>query len=113
MKILVLSDIHGNWPALQAVLRAEPDADRILCLGDLVNYGPQPAECVAWAMGLDPRSRVLQGNHDLAFSTGAYPGGSAAYELMTESMQAATAPFLGAEMLRFLGGLQPLQRFRW
>ena len=50
MKILLVSDIHGNWPALQAVLAAEPEADQILCLGDLVNYGPQPAECVAWAM---------------------------------------------------------------
>jgi predicted phosphodiesterase len=45
MKVLVLSDIHGNWPALQAVLQAEPDAEQIICLGDLVNYGPQPAEC--------------------------------------------------------------------
>jgi Calcineurin-like phosphoesterase len=41
MKCLILSDIHGNWPALQAVLAAEPAADQILCLGDLVNYGPQ------------------------------------------------------------------------
>jgi protein phosphatase len=37
MKILLLSDIHGNWPALQAVLAAEPDTDQILCLGDLVS----------------------------------------------------------------------------
>jgi hypothetical protein len=51
MKVLILTDIHGNWPALQAVLQAEPDADRILCLGDLVNYGPQPGECVRWAGG--------------------------------------------------------------
>jgi predicted phosphodiesterase len=50
MKILILSDIHGNWAALQAVLAAEPDVDQILCLGDLVNHGPQPAQCVAWAM---------------------------------------------------------------
>jgi putative phosphoesterase len=113
MKILVLSDVHGNWPALQAVLRAEPDANRILCLGDLVNYGPQPVECVAWAMGLDARSRVLQGNHDLAFSAGTSPGTSAAYELITEAMQAATAPLLSPEMRRFLGGLEPLQKFRW
>ena len=50
MKILLVSNIHGNWPALQAVLHAEPDVNQILCLGDLVNYGPQPVECVAWAM---------------------------------------------------------------
>jgi hypothetical protein len=49
MKLPIVSDIHGNWPALRAVMEAEPDADRTLCLGDLVNYGPQPTECVAWA----------------------------------------------------------------
>ena len=49
MRILVISDIHGNWAALKAVLAAEPNTEQILCLGDLVNYGPQPAECVAWA----------------------------------------------------------------
>jgi hypothetical protein len=54
MKLLVVSDIHANWPALRAILEAEPDTDRAVCLGDLVNYGPHPAECVAWAkeMGL-------------------------------------------------------------
>ena len=52
MTALIVSDIHGNWPGLQAVLSAELDVDRILCLGDLVNYGPQPAECVGWAMSL-------------------------------------------------------------
>ena len=40
MKIWLISDVHGNWPALQAVLQPESDADRVLCLGDLVNYGP-------------------------------------------------------------------------
>jgi len=48
--MLSLSDIHGNWPALQAVLAAQPEVDQILCLANLVNYGPQPAECVTWAM---------------------------------------------------------------
>jgi putative phosphoesterase len=113
MKIIILSDVHGNWPALQAVLRAEPDIDRILCLGDLVNYGPQPAECVAWAMQLDERSRVVQGNHDLAFGMSADPGGSVAYQLLAEAMQTATAPLLSDEMRRFLTGLQALQKFRW
>jgi putative phosphoesterase len=113
MKIVVLSDMHGNWPALQAVLRAEPDADRILCLGDLVNYGPQPAECVSWAMGLDPRSRVIQGNHDLAFAMESDSGCPAAYQLLGETMQAATAPLLTPEMRHFLGQLGPLQKFRW
>jgi putative phosphoesterase len=113
MKILVVSDVHGNWPALQEVLRAEPDADRILCLGDLVNYGPQPAECVAWAMKLNQRSRVVQGNHDLAFGADVDPSASTAYQLMAEAMQAATAPMLTDSMRGFLCGLQSRQKFRW
>jgi predicted phosphodiesterase len=45
MKILIVSDIHSNYEALLAVVHAE-DADEIFCLGDLVDFGPQPAECV-------------------------------------------------------------------
>ena len=47
MRILVVSDIHANWPALAAI--DEPH-DVCLCLGDLVDYGPDPVPCVRWAM---------------------------------------------------------------
>ena len=86
MKALLLSDIHGNWPALQAVLRAEADANHIICLGDLVNYGPQPAECVAWAMRLSTPSLVVQGNEDRAFGVGKTPRCSLAYEHLAEAV---------------------------
>ena len=39
MKLLVLSDIHANWPALHAI---QEDADAVVCLGDIVTYGPFP-----------------------------------------------------------------------
>lgn len=65
--IALISDVHGNLPALEAVLAAidarDPEA-RIWCLGDTVGYGAHPAECVDLV-----RSRcevVLAGNHDLA-----------------------------------------------
>ena len=57
MKVLIVSDIHGNWPALQAVLAAEPDADHILCPGDLVDCrwprksSTRSAKCSARADG--------------------------------------------------------------
>jgi len=111
MKALLLSDIHGNWPALQAVLHAEADADHIICLGDLVNYGPQPAECVAWAMQLTPPSLVVQGNEDRAFGLGKTPNCSPAYQHLAEVVQAATRPLLSAEMRRFLAKLPASQRF--
>ena len=113
MKILIVSDIHGNWPALEAVLAAEPGFDQVLCLGDLVNYGPQPAECARWAMSLGRGSRVIQGNHDRAFGCNEHPQCSPAYQAAAEAVQAATSHLLEAEMKRFLAGLRPLQRFEW
>ena len=64
--IAVVSDIHGNWEALQAVLRdmAAFSPGRIYNLGDTVGYGPAPRACVQWAR---ERCRVsLLGNHDAA-----------------------------------------------
>ena len=53
MRVAVISDIHANLHALEAVVEAiEREApDAIWCLGDLVGYGPQPNECCAWAAG--------------------------------------------------------------
>jgi len=46
MKILVLSDIHANFEALQTVLRSAGNYDSIWCLGDIVGYGPDPNGCI-------------------------------------------------------------------
>ncbi len=65
LKIALLSDVHGNLPALRAVLE-DVDAtgpDRVWCLGDLVGYGAHPDGCVSAAR---ERCHVnLAGNHDL------------------------------------------------
>lgn len=111
MKILIVSDIHGNWPALQAVLAAEPAADQILCLGDLVNYGPQPAECVRWAMETLTADWLIQGNHDRAVALDGDPRCSSAFIPLANATQKITGQLLSPEMKQFLGGLQPLQRF--
>ena len=111
MKTLVLSDIHGNWAALKAVLQQESDADRVLCLGDLVNYGPQPVECVLWAMRQVRPSRVIQGNHDLAFSSAIDSFCPPVARRTAEAVQLATSHLLTSEMKRFLGDLQAVQRF--
>jgi predicted phosphodiesterase len=67
MRYGVISDVHGNLPALEAALAALDHAgiDRILCPGDLVGYGPRPNECVARIASLDPPPLVVAGNHDL------------------------------------------------
>jgi predicted phosphodiesterase len=65
MRILVISDIHGNFPALKAVLKDARKVDAVWCLGDLVGYGPYPSECVARVREL-PNLVCLMGNHDSA-----------------------------------------------
>jgi putative phosphoesterase len=112
MKLLIVSDIHGNWPALQAVLRAEPDADQILCLGDLVNYGPQPAECVRWAMQRLSAEWLIQGNHDRAVGRDEDPHCSGPYQPLAAATQAVSARLLTVEMKQFLAALEPLLRFQ-
>lgn len=72
MQVAILSDVHGNRHAFEAVLDdiATTDAAEVWCLGDLVGYGAEPDACVELA-----RERIaicLAGNHDLAV-TGALP----------------------------------------
>ena len=67
MRYLVISDIHGNLPALAAVLRdCPPEAyDRLLVLGDLVGYGADPGAVIDRIRALTPHV-VVRGNHDKA-----------------------------------------------
>jgi putative phosphoesterase len=113
MKILIVSDIHGNWPALSAVLASESNIDQILCLGDLVNYGPQPVECVAWAKDIAPDSIILQGNHDRALGQNTGPHCSTLYEALAAATQKYTEQMLAPELKEFLASLQPIHRFEW
>lgn len=66
MRVAIVSDIHGNLHALDAVLSAidEEQPDELWCLGDIVGYGPRPNECCARIA--DRAILCLVGNHDLA-----------------------------------------------
>jgi diadenosine tetraphosphatase ApaH/serine/threonine PP2A family protein phosphatase len=66
MKVAILSDIHGNRHAFEAVLAdvARQEAQEVWCLGDLVGYGADPDACVELAR--DHTDVCLAGNHDLA-----------------------------------------------
>jgi predicted phosphodiesterase len=65
VRYLILSDIHGNIEALEAVLAAAGTWDRVLVLGDLVGYGAEPNGVVDRVRALDPAA-VIRGNHDKA-----------------------------------------------
>jgi diadenosine tetraphosphatase ApaH/serine/threonine PP2A family protein phosphatase len=100
----VISDVHANLPALEAVLESIEAAgpEEIWCLGDVVGYGAQPDECTALV-----RERCaisLNGNHDLAV-TGAIDAAT-----FSETARAAvdwTRGHASAETLEYLSGLAP------
>ncbi len=67
MRSLIVSDIHSNLEALNAVLSHAHEwggFDRIWCLGDVVGYGPDPSECLRRLQGFD--LAAVAGNHDYA-----------------------------------------------
>jgi predicted phosphodiesterase len=104
VRIAVLSDVHANLRALEAVL-AEVDArgfDGIWCLGDLVGYGPKPNECAAL---LQERTTIcLAGNHDLVvlgkIAIDAFAGEAAAAARWTQTV-------LDESVRGFIGSLEP------
>jgi len=104
MRVAVISDIHGNLHALEAVL-ADVTAeapDEIWCLGDVVGYGPSPNECCARTREVS--SLVLVGNHDLAAI-----GSISTEEFSPLALRSAewTAEHLDAEHAAWLRGLAP------
>ena len=67
MRYGVLSDVHGNLPALEAVCEAMPPVDGYLCAGDVVGYNPWPAACIDRLREMD--AVTVRGNHDHAVAT--------------------------------------------
>src|ERR1700755_1583864 len=104
MRVAVVSDIHANRHAFEAVLAdvARVGADELWCLGDLVGYGADPNACVELARA--HAAVCLAGNHDLAV-TGALPLDefSRGAELAARWTQEVIEP----ENLEYLSGLEP------
>lgn len=106
MRILVLSDIHANWPALAAI--QEPH-DVCLVLGDLVDYGPGPRECVRWAM--EHAHHAIRGNHDHGVAQEVPVRGEAGYRYLTRETRPTQWAALGPEERRYLLQLPLTKRF--
>jgi len=64
MRYAIVSDIHGNLESLQIALSLVKPDDKILCLGDIVGYGPNPNECVRLIR--ERACDTVLGNHDVA-----------------------------------------------
>ena len=65
MRNLIISDVHANLTALEAVLTDAEPFDQVWCVGDVVGYGPDPNECIERIRAL-PRLKCVLGNHDAA-----------------------------------------------
>jgi predicted phosphodiesterase len=106
VKVLIVSDIHANWTALRAVLAVEQGCDNVLCLGDLVGYGPQPFECVGWAAAkLQEGGWFLQGNHDWSVAYNVEARCSKPYASLAEASRKFTRRVLNNKALSFLAHL--------
>lgn len=66
MRVLIISDIHANMTALEAVLLDAGTVDEIWCLGDMIGYGPDPNQVVECVRRLPNLTCCLLGNHDVA-----------------------------------------------
>ena len=104
MRVAVVSDIHSNLHALEAIL-ASIDAeapDELWCLGDLVGYGPRPNECCREVAGR--ADLCLAGNHDLvvlgSLDTADFAGDAATAACWTREV-------LEPEWKELLDGLEP------
>jgi predicted phosphodiesterase len=107
MKVAVISDIHANRHAFEAVLEAvaDSDASELWCLGDLVGYGAEPDACVELARR--HAAVCLAGNHDLAVA------GTLSLEEFTRGASIAaqwTREVIEPENLSFLASLEPKGR---
>ena len=66
MQIVLISDIHANYRAMQAVLDKYRNADEVWCLGDIMEFGPCPKQCLELVR--THCSRVIRGNHDVSYA---------------------------------------------
>jgi diadenosine tetraphosphatase ApaH/serine/threonine PP2A family protein phosphatase len=105
LRAAILSDVHSNLPALEAVLGsiAEADVEELWCLGDMVGYGANPDACTALIR--DSCDTCLVGNHDLAVLD--------ALDISSFSETAAAAvewtrAKASEETIEYLRGLEPV-----
>ena len=100
MKIVIVSDIHGNYDALSAL----PESyDELWLLGDLVNYGPQPGEVVNFVK--DKAFLAVRGNHDQCIGYGDDPRCSTAFRDMAQATRRYSSAIVSVAQKQYLRSL--------
>lgn len=100
MKIAILGDVHGNLEALEAVLIAveREGAEKIICLGDIVGYGPDPLGCIYRLQEVG--ALLVAGNHDQAIL---FPSQIQSFNVYARPSLLYTHEVLGEDERHFLG----------
>ncbi len=108
----IISDIHGNLEALEAVLAdiKAQDISEIYCLGDIIGYGPNPRECIDLVM--ESCSLTIIGNHDQAalFDPEGFNPGAERAIFWTRNMLETDSSPRGEKRWEFLGELPRMRR---
>jgi putative phosphoesterase len=103
MKIAVLSDLHANLPALRAVIDDAGPVDALFCLGDLVDYGPQPKEVIREIRAR--ATKTIRGNHDQALGFGVECGCAQAFLDLSVGTRAYHKTLLDQDDIGYLRSL--------
>ncbi len=106
MRTLVISDIHANIDALDAI---DEKCDQIICLGDIVDYGPEPIACIEWLQ--QPMMRV-RGNHDNAVAFRIDCGCGEAFRHLSVETREYMWEVLSDVQTAWLGEVEPLLETR-
>ncbi|MEM7008256.1 MAG: metallophosphoesterase family protein [Thermodesulfobacteriota bacterium] len=102
MKILILSDIHANWYALEAILDKE-SYDSIIFLGDVVDFGPSPKNCIKFLMkSSKARFWGVRGDHDHAMAYGINSKCPSELHIISAATREWGEGFLSSEEVGFL-----------
>lgn len=105
VKIVIISDIHSNFAALSAL--PEERYDQLWCLGDLVDYGPEPDEVIQWIR--DRATVCVRGNHDHAVGFDVDPQCSPPFRKLAASTRHFTQDVVTPADVEYLRNL-PIQR---
>lgn len=105
MRVLVVADIHSNWLALNAI---EEEFDLCLCVGDVVDYGPDPLPCIDWVR--KNCRYAVRGNHDHGVAQGIVATGDTGFRHLTAVTRPLVSNVISADDRAYLGRL-PLTQY--
>ncbi len=103
MRILLLSDIHANYAAIQALENSGEKYDVLICLGDIVDYGLEPVESITWVR--NKANYVVRGNHDHGVAQKVMIQGIEGFRYLTGITRQLTIPMIGNEERNYLNCL--------